>query len=95
MQGTVYAEVHIKADGTIGSVVVTMAHPVFHDYVESALKSWRFESLPQAVTLKVVTQFRLDNCPDFRSDALLGEHLRETRVSADLLGHLESALAPT
>ena len=85
IQGKVAAELHVNADGTLASSVVTMSHPVFRRYVEKALSEWRFEPLSEPATLDVVVDFKIGDCPHASSEA----SLRETRVTADLPGHVE------
>jgi len=84
MQGTTITELQVRADGTIGSVKVVDAAPVFHDYVEAALKQWVFDPIPQPATLRVTVKFFLDSCgkagPHQEAPQLFGE----TLVQADL-----------
>jgi TonB family protein len=77
VQGETTSEVQIRADGTVDSVNVTKAHPFFREYVQSALKQWRFEPTGTTFTQEITVRFRLDVCDkDFPAG--------ETRVQADL-----------
>lgn len=84
IQGTTVAEIGVKADGTVNSVKVISAHPIFRDAVESALKQWTFSS-PAATTLRVTTRFELDaDCPlSGPQESDKGYYVR-TQVIADL-----------
>jgi TonB family protein len=71
VQGETTSEVQIRADGTVDSVNVTVAHPFFRDYVQSALKQWRFEPTGATFTEKITVRFWLDICDkDFRMGKL-------------------------
>jgi len=85
MQGKVTANIHINGDASVASTTITMAHPVFHQYVEKALSQWKFEPVGEPATLDVVVDFKFDECRHVKSDA----ELRETKVMADLPNHLE------
>jgi|SRR5579863_4159351 len=79
-EGTTTSEVQVRADGTVESVKVTMAHPLFSAHVEQALKQWVFEPTGAPTTLKVRVKFSLvEGC-----DRVPVESLSETRVEADL-----------
>jgi len=77
MQGTTVSEVQIRSDGTVESATVLSAHPVFRDYVATALKQWRFEPASRSTSLKVTVAFWLDDCPGT-------ETFGESSVQADL-----------
>ena len=89
MQGTAITELQVSADGTIGSVKVVDAAPLFRDYVEAALKQWVFEPIPQPAILRVTVKFFLDSCgkaaPHQEAPQLFGE----TLVQAELPGMVE------
>jgi hypothetical protein len=55
-----------------------MAHPFFRDYVQSALKQWRFEPTGKPFIQRVSVRFWLDGCDDKNFPS------GETRVQADL-----------
>ena len=70
----------MRADGMADSVKVVMAHRVFREHVEEALKQWAFEPTGKPVLLKVTVKFSLtEDC-----DKTPAESLNETRVQADL-----------
>ena len=73
MQGKVTASIHINGDGSVASTTITMAHPVFHRYVEKALNQWKFEPVGVPATLDVVVDFKFDECRHVKSDAELRE----------------------
>ena len=79
MQGTTTTELQVRPDGTVDSPNVVMAHPIFHDYVEAALKQWVFEPVPKLTALKVTVRFWLDGCgepaPNQKREQLFGETL--------------------
>jgi TonB family C-terminal domain len=79
MQGTTTSVVEVRADGTVASVTVTMAHPFFHVGVAAALRQWTFEPVGVPTSLKVTVKFSLENCDEIPLEALT-----ETRVQADL-----------
>jgi TonB family protein len=81
VQGTAASEVHIRADGSVESVDVTMAHPVFRDYVRKALKLWVFEPTGTPTTLRVTVRFILDDDDSYK---ISDEARPETRVQANL-----------
>lgn len=85
MQGKVTASIQINGDGRVAATTITVAHPVFHQYVENALSQWKFEPVGEPATLDVVADFKFDECHNVKSAA----ELRETKVTADLPNHLE------
>jgi TonB family protein len=89
IQGTTTTDLQVRADGTVESVKVTMAHPVFHSYVQKALRQWLFESSARSATLTVTVKFSLSDCIGHESSA-------ETLVQADLPSAVEvtTCLAP-
>jgi Gram-negative bacterial TonB protein C-terminal len=93
MQGETTTELEVRADGTVESVNVTMAHPVFRDYVEGALKQWEFEPTGKMFVQKVTVRFSLvDGCEDIHS---IGPDVyRETRVQARLPQLVEVRTCP-
>jgi TonB family protein len=76
MQGTTATELHVRSDGTVDSVKVVMSHPVFHDYVEAALRRWVFEPATGSGNLRVTVSFKLQACDE-------GLRSTETRIEAD------------
>jgi TonB family protein len=78
MQGETTSEVQVRTDGTVDSVNVTMAHPVFREYVQDALKQWKFEATGKTFAQTVTVRFWLDGCDDKTFP------VGETRVQADL-----------
>ena len=82
MQGETTSEIRVRADGTVESVNVTMAHPFFRDYVSVALKQWEFESNGKMFTQRVTVRFSLDDCHDVHS--IDANAYRETHVQAQL-----------
>jgi TonB family protein len=83
MQGTTTTQLHVRPNGTVDSVKVLMAHAVFHDYVEAALRQWVFEPSEGSVELKVTISFKL-GC-----DEVHAQRSAETQVEADLPGFVE------
>jgi hypothetical protein len=79
MQGTTMSEIQVREDGTVGSIKVTMAHPFFRDYVQSALMQWKFAASSKPFVQKVTVRFWLEDCKSGKADAR-----RETRVEAEL-----------
>jgi TonB family protein len=82
MQGTTTSELQVRADGTVESVKVVMAHPVFHFYVEKALRQWLFEPSVKSTPLTVTVRFSLDECQGY-------EESSETLVQAELPDSVE------
>ena len=68
MQGKVTASIDINRDGSVASTTITMAHPVFHGYVEKALSQWKFEPVGEPATLDVVVDFKIDECRQVKSE---------------------------
>jgi len=87
MQGETTTELRVGADGLVKTTNVTMAHPIFRDYVQSALKQWIFESDSQPFTQIVTVRFVLEDCHDVHSTN--PDAYKETTVSADLPRLLE------
>jgi TonB family protein len=93
MQGETATELQVRADGTVQSANVTMAHPFFRDYVEAALKQWEFEPTGRTFVQKVTVRFSLvDGCDDLRSSR--PDAYRETRVQARLPSLVEVRTCP-
>jgi|SRR5450759_2673181 TonB family protein len=95
IQGETKSEIQVRADGTVDAVNVTMAHPIFRDYVEAALKQWEFEPTGKTFAQKITVRFSLlDGCDDIRSSD--PDVYRETRVQAQLpqLVEVKSCLEP-
>jgi len=95
IEGETKSEIQVRADGTVSSVNVTMAHPIFRDYVEVALKQWEFEPTGKAFVQNITVRFSLrDGCDDIRSSD--PDVYRETRVQAQLppLVEVKSCLEP-
>jgi|GEM_PF-2457824 len=84
MQGTTVAEVLVRPDGTTSFVRMVMAHSVFRDYVEAALKQWTFEPAQTSGDLKVTVSFKLDGCDETRAESSI-----ETHVEANLPNFVE------
>jgi TonB family protein len=85
VQGTVSTEVIIKPDGTVDSVKLISAHPMFREPVETALKQWSFGPISMATTRKITIRFQLDaDCPLTGSQEPDKRYYVQTRVSADL-----------
>jgi hypothetical protein len=82
MQGETTTELQVRADGTVESANVSMAHPFFRDYVEAALKQWEFEPTGKAFVQKVTLRFSLDGCDNVHSSN--PNAYRETHVQAQL-----------
>ncbi len=83
IQGTAIDEIMIGQNGQVLDVKTASAHPVFADYVISALKQWRFKPLTKESTLRVTTKFEfLDkDCSEGTDQYPI---ISETHVSADL-----------
>jgi hypothetical protein len=64
--------------------VKVIAHPVFQHYVETALKQWVFDPIPQPATLRVTVKFWLDNCGSSAPHQEAPQLFGETLVQADL-----------
>ena len=92
IQGETTTELHVRANGTVESVNVTMAHAIFRDYVEAALKQWEFEPTGKMFVQKVTVRFSLDGCDDIRSS--ISDLYRETRVQARLPQLVEVRTCP-
>jgi len=82
MQGETTTELQVRADGTVESAKVTMAHPFFRHYVEAALKQWEFEPTGKMFAQKVTVRFSLGDCGHVHSSN--PNAYRETRVEAQL-----------
>jgi TonB family protein len=92
VQGTVVTEVMIKPDGTVDSVKLISAHPMFREQVETALKQWSFQPISTATIQKITIQFQLDaNCPLTGSQEPDKRYYVQTRVSVDLPSHIDVA----
>ena len=89
MQGTTTTELQVRLDGVVDSVKVTMAHPVFHDYVEGALKQWIFEPIAKPTAIKVTVKFWLDACGESAASKPSEPIFGETLVQADLPDSVE------
>jgi TonB family protein len=89
IQGTTVADIAVRADGTVESVKVISAHPMFRDAVESALKKWTFSS-SAATSLQVTTRFQLDaDCPLSGSQEPDERYYVRTQIIADLPSTVE------
>ena len=89
VQGTAVAEVTIKADGTVSSVTVISAHPMFRDSLETALKQWSFQT-STATSLRVTTRFDLDaDCPLSGSGEPGKRYYIQTNVTAELPSNVD------
>jgi hypothetical protein len=87
MQGETTTELQVRADGTVESAKVTLAHPFFRDYLEAALKQWEFEPTGKMFTQKVNVRFSLGDCRHVHSSN--ANAYRETHVEAQLLQLIE------
>jgi len=96
IQGETTIELQVRADGSVESAKVTMAHPVFRDYVADALRQWEFEPTGKTFVQKVTVRFSLvDGCDNIRTSD--PAPYRETRVKAHLpqLVEVGTCLEPT
>jgi TonB family protein len=79
-EGSTTSEVRVRADGTVDSVEVVSAHPLFRLNVEQALRQWVFEPTGDPASLKVTVKFSLtEGCDKIPDDSVI-----ETRVIANL-----------
>ena len=89
-QGATTSEIQVRADGTVDSVKVTMAHPFFQKNVKEALQQWMFEPAEKPFLLKVTVEFSLtEGC-----DKIPVESLTETRIKADLPDSVSVSTCP-
>ena len=80
--GTTETDITVNADGRVSDAKIISAHPVFANYVLSALRQWQFKASHAASHLKVTVQFDLlDDCSDGTDKHPLTS---ETFVSAEL-----------
>jgi hypothetical protein len=82
MQGETTTDLRVRADGTVESAEVTMAHPFFRGYVEAALKQWEFEPTGKTFIQTVNVRFSLGDCRHVHSSN--ANAYRETHVEAHL-----------
>jgi TonB family protein len=82
IQGPVLARLRIGKDGTVQSVEIVKAYPLFGKYTSAALSKWRFDPISAESTLDVTVDFV------FHDDECEGSNLHpqtpETNVSAEL-----------
>ena len=78
VQGETTSIVQVRANGTVDSVNVTMAHPFFRECVQSALKQWEFEPTGKPFAQEITVRVWLGVCDDKSFP------IGETRVQADL-----------
>ena len=82
IMGATETDMTVNADGRVSDARIISAHPVFANYVLSALKQWQFKASDTAYRLKVTVQFDLvDDCSDGTDKHPLTS---ETFVSAEL-----------
>lgn len=89
IEGTTVADVTIKPDGTVDSVEIVSAHPMFRESLEKALKGWSFRN-SEATRLRITTRFELEaDCPLSGSEESGKRYYQRTDVSADLPSNVE------
>jgi TonB family protein len=82
IKGATETDLTVNADGRVRDAKIISAHPVFANYVLSALRQWQFKASHTAYHLKVTVQFDLmDDCSDGTDKHPLTS---ETFVSAEL-----------
>lgn len=91
IMGTTLTDITVSAEGRVSDAKIISAHPLFANYVLSALKQWRFRASHAEYHLKVTVQFDLlDDCSEGTDKHPLTS---ETFVSAELPGivHVRTA----
>lgn len=83
MMGTVVADITVGAEGRVTDAKIVSAHPVFANYVLSALRQWQFRASKDEYHVEVKVEFELtsDDCSDGTTTHPLTS---ETFVSAEL-----------
>ena len=83
MMGTAVADIAVGAEGRVTDVKIVSAHPVFANYVLSALRQWQFRASKDEYHVEVKVEFELtdDDCSDGTTTHPLTS---ETYVSAEL-----------
>ena len=82
--GTTVTDVKVSADGRVSDATIISAHPLFANYVLTALRQWRFRASHTEYHLKVRVQFDLlDDCSEGTDKHPVTS---ETYVSAELPG---------
>lgn len=86
VQGTVKAELKIKAEGSVDSVTVTSAHPLLRPGLEETLKRWSFLPTGESAVLPLTIIFELNgDCPEVPgTEKREPNYYTATQVSADL-----------
>jgi TonB family protein len=65
IMGTTVTDITVSAEGRVSDAKIISAHPVFANYVLSALRQWQFRASRAEYHLKVTVQFDLvDDCSD-------------------------------
>src|SRR3954464_8858371 len=63
IMGTTVTDITVDAEGRVSDAKIISAHPVFANYVLSALRQWKFRASHAEYHLKVTVQFDLlDDC---------------------------------
>jgi len=83
IQGTTVADVTIKADGSVDSVKIISALPIFRGSLETALRQWLFQT-SEAGALRITTRFEFEDCPLSDSGEPGKLYYIRTTVTADL-----------
>ena len=76
-QGPAILELDVAADGSVKSVRIVKAYPIFGEFAADALGKWRFNPLSHDITLNVTVDFLL-------VDGGCDDPCGGTKVSADL-----------
>ena len=91
IMGTTVTDITVNAQGRVREAKIISAHPVFTNYVLSALRQWEFRASHAEYHLKVTVQFDLlDDCSDGTDKHPLTS---ETSVSAELPGTVHVSTA--
>jgi len=91
IMGTTVTDITVSAEGRVSDVKTLSAHPVFANYVSSALRQWQFRASHAEYHLKVTVQFDLlDDCSEGTDKHPITS---ETYVSAELptIVHVKTA----
>jgi TonB family protein len=82
IMGTTLTAVTVTSEGHVADAKTVRAHPVFADYVLSALRQWQFRPSHTAHKLNVTVEFELlDDCSEGTDKHPITS---ETYVSAEL-----------
>ena len=80
--GTTVTDIKVNAEGKVSDAAIISAHPLFANYVLSALRQWLFRPSHTEYHLKVTVQFDLlDDCSGGTDQHPVTS---ETYVSAEL-----------